>query len=149
MHNRHHQTFFQFGFFFFSLKMHKKKVPLLKLGAGRKCCDETLSTIMGANHFCRVLCVYVVIIPTSKVPLISLFNVVTCFLRCVFSIQMQYNIKSAIYMHIETAYTSLLGLGLEIAAVSLFSFFFFSLFMPVSEFLSPAFAPSHSMCSVI
>lgn len=42
------------------------------------------STIMGCNHFCR-MCVTCGYDPKfTKVPLISLFNVGMCFLRCVF-----------------------------------------------------------------
>lgn len=86
-------------FYFFFLQIHKKieRYHIWK-HAGGKCCDETLSTIMGANHFADY-CVCVDIIPTFKVPLISLFNVLMCFLQCVFSIQMQYNIESAIYAY--------------------------------------------------
>lgn len=63
---------------------------------------------MGVNHFCRMLCVCVWLQSQEfKVPLISLFNMGMCFLRCVFSIQMQYNIQSAIYIWISISiYTS-------------------------------------------
>lgn len=59
-----------------------------------------LSTIVGANHFCRMSCVCVVTIPNfSKVPLISLLIWACAFysIFVMFSIQMQYNIQSAIY----------------------------------------------------
>lgn len=112
MHNCHHLTFFLFGFFFLLLKIHinipkkhkknkKKQQKRYQIwtSAGGKCCSfvrETSSTIVGAKHFCRMLCV-IYNPKTSKVPLIPLFNTGMCFLQCVFSIQMQYNIQSAIY----------------------------------------------------
>jgi len=80
---------------------------------------------VGANHFCRMLCVWLYS-RIFKVPPVSLFNMGMCFLQCVFSIQMQYNIQSAIYTSRNCLHI-LIRPWLEIAAVRLFC-----LFTPVS-----------------
>lgn len=78
---------------------------------------EMLSTIVGANHFCRMLCDYGPQI--FKVPLISLL-IWACAFYGVFFLSKCNTIFKVPYIRLETAYTFLLGLGLEIAAVRLF-----------------------------
>lgn len=84
-----------------------------------KFCKEMLSTIVGANHFCRMLCVCDYDPKIFKVPLISLL-IWACAFYSVFFLSKCNTIFKVPYIRLETAYTFLLGLGLEIAAVRLF-----------------------------
>lgn len=62
----------------------KKEVPNLNQYLRSLVFFVRKSTITGCNHFCR-MCVTCGYNPEfTKVPLISLFNVGMCFLRCVF-----------------------------------------------------------------
>ena len=122
-----------------------------------------LSTIVGANHFCRMWCVCVISVPKiyKKVPSVYFsFNMGMCFLQCVFSIQMQYNIQSAIYTSRNCLHILIRPWFRDCCSLIPFFFFFFVylcqcheyscclLMSPPSPLLSP-FSSLYFVCWVI
>lgn len=75
---------FDFTFLYVHKYFKKWRYQIWTSTRGVVCFFVRKSTIMGCNHFCR-MCVTCGYNPKfTKVPLISLFNVGMCFLRCVF-----------------------------------------------------------------